>query len=305
MFGEVFSARAGGLGFGMKAIDPPLRDDPQGLKVDSNEPIMNCHLSPAETAKRFGISIKALRLYERHGLLEPSRTSNGSTGAAWRVYGSDQLARLHQILALKRLGLSLSQIGELLTGEDALGPILAVQAEVLVKDGERIGRALTLIRRAQAKLASGAALSIDDLATLTQETVMTTHPFAEELNAVMTPFKQKHLTLGDVASLQEWSLGHAALQNTGKALMEEAGALMASGDASSAKAMDFARRLRALSKEIVNGPSPVPALKPKIKAALDEARSDPEASRKIEVFGFIEKAMTNLKAHESSAGGTG
>jgi len=88
---------------------------------------MDCHLSPAETAKRFGISIKALRLYERHGLLKPSRTSNGSTGAAWRVYGSDQLARLHQILALKRLGLSLGQIGELLIGEDALDPILAVR----------------------------------------------------------------------------------------------------------------------------------------------------------------------------------
>jgi hypothetical protein len=67
---------------------------------------MDSHLSPAETAKRFGISIKALRLYEQHGLLKPLRTANGSTGAAWRVYGSDQIARLHQILALKRLGLS-------------------------------------------------------------------------------------------------------------------------------------------------------------------------------------------------------
>jgi DNA-binding transcriptional MerR regulator len=70
---------------------------------------MDSHLSPAETAKRFGISIKALRLYEQHGLLKPLRTANGSTGAAWRVYGSDQIARLHQILALKRLGLSLGQ----------------------------------------------------------------------------------------------------------------------------------------------------------------------------------------------------
>jgi DNA-binding transcriptional MerR regulator len=66
---------------------------------------MDSHLSPAETAKRFGISIKALRLYEQHGLLKPLRTANGSTGAAWRVYGSDQIARLHQVLALKRLGL--------------------------------------------------------------------------------------------------------------------------------------------------------------------------------------------------------
>jgi MerR family transcriptional regulator, thiopeptide resistance regulator len=43
---------------------------------------MDRHLSPAETAKRFGVSIKALRLYEDHGLLKPLRTTNGTTGAA-------------------------------------------------------------------------------------------------------------------------------------------------------------------------------------------------------------------------------
>ena len=203
---------------------------------------MDCHLSPAETAKRFGISIKALRLYERHGLLTPLRTSNGSTGAAWRVYGSDQLARLHQILALKRLGLSLGQIGELLIGEDALDPILAFQERVLAKDSERIARALTLIRKARTKLATGAALSIDDLANLTQETVMTTQPTVKELNDVLNPFMQKHLTPEDNASLREWSSGHPDLPNTSKALMDEATALMAFGDATSPAAMDFARR---------------------------------------------------------------
>jgi DNA-binding transcriptional MerR regulator len=262
-------------------------------------------MSPAETAKRFGISIKALRLYEQHGLLMPLRTSNGTTRAAWRVYGADQLARLHQILALKRLGLSLGQIGELLVGEDALDPILAFQERVLVKESGRIARALKLIRKARAKLASGAALSIDDLATLTQETVMTTRPTPEELNEVMTPFNQKHLTPGEDARLQEWYSGHQELLNNGKALMEEVGALMASGDATSAAAMDFARRFQALTKQLTSSPSPVTALQPKIKAALDDARSNPEASQKIEVFGFIEKAIANLKAHESDVEGKG
>jgi DNA-binding transcriptional MerR regulator len=266
---------------------------------------MDCHLSPAETAKRFGISIKALRLYERHGLLKPFRTSNGSTGAAWRVYGSDQLARLHQILALKRLGLSLGQIGELVVGEDALDPILAFQERVLVKDSERIARALTLIRKARTKLASGVALSIDDLTTLTQETVMTTHPTAKELNEVMIPFNQKYLTPGEDTSLRDWHSDHPDLLKTGKALMEEAGALMASGDATSAAAMDFARRFQALTKQLARNPSPVRALEPKIKAALDDARADPAASQKIKVFGFIEKAVANLKAQESGTGGKG
>ena len=69
------------------------------------------HLSPTETATRFGVSIKALRLYESRGLLTPLRSEAG-----WRTYGPDQIARLHQILALKRLGLSLARIGQILAG---------------------------------------------------------------------------------------------------------------------------------------------------------------------------------------------
>ena len=266
---------------------------------------MDHHLSPAETAKRFGVSIKALRLYERHGLLRPLRTRNGSTGAAWRVYGSDQLARLHQILALKRLGLSLGQIGELLVGEDALDPILAVQERVLARDGERIARALTLLRKARAKLASGEALSIDDLATLTQETVMTTYPTAKELE-VIAPIMQKHLAPEDNASFQEWRSGHPDLLNTGKELMGEAKALMASGDAASATAMDFARRFRAWNRQLMSSPSnPVTDLLPKLTAMTDDARSDREALLGIEVFGFIEKAIANLKTQEGGAEGKG
>ncbi len=270
---------------------------------------MDSHLSPAETAKRFGISIKALRLYEQHGLLKPLRAANGSTGAAWRVYGSDQIARLHQILALKRLGLSLGQIGELLAGENALDPILAVQERVLAKDSERITRALTLIRKARTKLAAGDILSIDDLATLTQETVMTKQSTAEELKEILTPFRQKHLTPQEEASLEEvkeWASGQPddvkkSMQSM-KQLLEEAKALMTSGDATTAAAMDFARRFRATGKHLKSSaPSPLTALRPKLKAMMDDARSDPAVSQKMEVFAFVEKALANLKAQEDNS----
>jgi len=265
---------------------------------------MDSPLSPAETAKRFGISIKALRLYEQHGLLKPLRTANGSTGAAWRVYGSDQVARLHQILALKRLGLSLGQIGELLVGEDALDPILAVQERVLAKDSERITRALALIRKARAKLASGDVLSIDDLAALTQETVMTTQSTARELKEILTPFRQKHLTPQDEASLKEarkWADVEKSAESM-KQLLEEAKALMTSGDATTAAAMDFARRFRATVRQLTSSaPPPLTALRPRLKAMVDEARSDPDVSRKLEVFAFVEKALANLKVQEDNS----
>jgi len=121
-------------------------------------------------------------------LVKPVRTRNGSTGSAWRIYGPDQIARLHQILALKRLGLGLAQIGQILAGPDALGSVLALQEEALAKDAARLARALQLVRAARAKLASGRPLSIDDLANLTKETVMAvmeigdpTSPTAQDL----------------------------------------------------------------------------------------------------------------------------
>jgi MerR family transcriptional regulator, thiopeptide resistance regulator len=272
------------------------------------EPAMDSHLSPAETAKRFGISIKALRLYEQHGLLKPLRTVNGSTGAAWRVYESDQLARLHQILALKRLGLSLGQIAELLVGENALDPILAAQERVLTKDSECITRALALIRKARTKLAVGDILSIDDLATLTQETAMTKPSTAEELKEILTPFRHKHLTPQEEASLEEvkeWASGQPddvkKSMKSMRQFLEEAKVLMTSGDATTAAAMDFARRFRATGKHLnSSAPSPLTALKPKLKAMLDDARSDPAASQKMEVFAFVEKALANLKAREDN-----
>jgi len=125
-------------------------------------------LSPTETARRFGITAKALRLYESRGLLAPVRTRNG-----YRTYGPDQVARLHQILALKQLGLSLASIGQLLASTDTLDSVLALQDQALMRDSRRIMRGLALIRAARAKLKEGAALSIDDLANLTKETSMT------------------------------------------------------------------------------------------------------------------------------------
>src|SRR3954453_22409644 len=123
------------------------------------------NLSPTETARRFGVTVKALRLYESRGLLTPLRSRSG-----WRTYGPDQIARLHQILALKRLGLSLASIAQLLASSDTLDGVLAMQNQALVQESRRIARALALIRKARAELKAGRTLSIDDLATLSKET---------------------------------------------------------------------------------------------------------------------------------------
>src|SRR5665213_194578 len=79
--------------------------------------------SPAETARRLKVSTKALRLYETLGLVTPVRTSTG-----WRTYGPDQMFRLHQVLALKSLGVPLKRVGELLGDQFAdLEAVLLLQ----------------------------------------------------------------------------------------------------------------------------------------------------------------------------------
>jgi len=47
---------------------------------------------------------------------------------------------------------------------------------------------------------------------------MTTHPTVKELDEVITPFMQKHLTPGENASVQELRSDHPDLPNAGKAL---------------------------------------------------------------------------------------
>lgn len=52
--------------------------------------------SDSAAAKRLGVSPKALRHYERHGLLEPIRTAAG-----WRAYGAAEMERAAEIVALR------------------------------------------------------------------------------------------------------------------------------------------------------------------------------------------------------------
>lgn len=76
---------------------------------------MSRFLTASQAAAALGISAKALRLYERAGLIAPGRTAAG-----WRVYGPGDMARAREIAALRALGVTLRQIGPMLdTDSDA------------------------------------------------------------------------------------------------------------------------------------------------------------------------------------------
>jgi hypothetical protein len=75
--------------------------------------------------------------------------------------------------AASGVGLPLKQIAVLLAGRwGALDAVLELQEDLLQRQSERLGRALTLVQSARKRLSSGASLSIDDLTRLTLEPIM-------------------------------------------------------------------------------------------------------------------------------------
>jgi MerR family transcriptional regulator, heat shock protein HspR len=64
-------------------------------------------------AELSGIAEQSLRLYERHGLLTPSRSDGGT-----RRYSADDLARLQRISELVAAGVNLAGIVRILSLED-------------------------------------------------------------------------------------------------------------------------------------------------------------------------------------------
>lgn len=65
-------------------------------------------------AELTGVGVQTLRLYERHGLITPARSSGGT-----RRYSHDDLARLHRITELTAQGIPLTAVGRILELEDA------------------------------------------------------------------------------------------------------------------------------------------------------------------------------------------
>jgi DNA-binding transcriptional MerR regulator len=126
-------------------------------------------LSAAECAARLGLTPRGLRLYESVGLIRPRRTEKN-----WRLYGREEVARLHEVIALKRLGLRLKSITALLKGKPVdLERTLAMQAAALSDQRRRAERSLLVIEKARARIASGEALALSDLISIAKGTDMT------------------------------------------------------------------------------------------------------------------------------------
>lgn len=109
-------------------------------------------LKVGELAKRSGLTVRALHHYDSIGLLSPSVRSD----AGYRLYGRNDIARLHQIQALRRFGVPLADIGTFLASPGArLSTIVEQQISALTRQIDQAGLLREQLKRLRSQLAAG------------------------------------------------------------------------------------------------------------------------------------------------------
>ena len=226
----------------------------------------------AAVAKRFGVSVKALRVYEDAGLLKPARTVAG-----WRIYRQPEIERLSAILALKQLGLPLKRIGELLRGSGDLAAALALQEAALEDAKAEAEEALRLVRAARAKLKGKQHLSPDELGKLVRSTAVSEFKWNDKMEALA----QKHYTPEQLAEIRSRGFTADDQKRVGAAwaqIYADIDALGPDPDPATPRALDIGRRAQALIQEFTQGD---PALFRAAGAMNREAMADPEIAQKM------------------------
>lgn len=104
------------------------------------------YMTVGEVAKKMGVTVRTLQYYDKEGLFAPSAESEGGR----RLYTNKDLVFLHQIISLKSLGFSLSDIKERLISLDTpvdVANALTEQANDIRKKIEQLSESLSAIEQ--------------------------------------------------------------------------------------------------------------------------------------------------------------
>lgn len=83
------------------------------------------YMKVGELAKKAGVTVRTLQYYDKEGLFSPSAESEGG----YRLYTDKDLVKLLQILMMKRLGFTLSDIKKRIVSMDTTAEVLDVLTE--------------------------------------------------------------------------------------------------------------------------------------------------------------------------------
>ncbi len=145
-------------------------------------------LKVGELAKRTGLTVRALHHYDSIGLLRPT----GRSDSGYRLYSRDDVARLHGIQTLRRMGLSLADVAQLLDGGAVTLPaILARQIGLLDQEIAQAQALRTRLSGMQSILEGGGQPEIDDwLASLSVMNTFEQYFSGGELKLVFERWKR-------------------------------------------------------------------------------------------------------------------
>jgi DNA-binding transcriptional MerR regulator len=233
-----------------------------------------------EFAKLTRVTVRTLHYYDQIGLLRPSfERPNG-----YRVYTDADLLRLQQIVTLKFMGFSLTEIRRLLDGKgyEAVKS-LKVQADAVRDEILRLRQASRAIDQVLARLEKDGRIHKQKLIKIMEVIQM-----GED---VKKGWHEKFFSEADMKKFQEIGKKYTpeqmlAYQDRWTALIAEVKAGIGL-DPASDKAQDLGRRWKALLDEAYGG---YPELKAKIGQAYTEG-AIPKDQNMIapEVWDFIKK----------------
>src|SRR4051812_23404909 len=126
---------------------------------------MDQPLDIRDVAKRTGLTSRALRFYEARAVLKPLRTYSGR-----RLYGRGELERIQLILALKRAGLSLAQIGKLTASRTLdLGALVEAQLKIIEERRAELDEARALLLSIKSRIDRGEPVDAATFCSLIRE----------------------------------------------------------------------------------------------------------------------------------------
>jgi DNA-binding transcriptional MerR regulator len=127
---------------------------------------MTVLLSIGDLAERTGVAVRTIRFYSDSGVLPPAER----TGAGYRLYGPDALARLGLVRTLRDLGVDLATVRRVLEREVTVADVAAAHAAAI--DAQiRVLRVQRAVLQAVARRASDPqeVLTMHKLASLSDE----------------------------------------------------------------------------------------------------------------------------------------
>lgn len=130
-----------------------------------------------DLAKLTGLTVRTIRFYDQIALFSPS----GYSDTGHRLYNEADIKRLHQILSLRDLGLSLEEIQSVLEGHTYTpSNIVAIQIERIRKNIKTQQKLLAELERVAERMNHQEPLSIETFISVLETMKMSHEKFIIE-----------------------------------------------------------------------------------------------------------------------------